>query len=164
MKRINAKATKAFIALLKRLEDGLEHQINPPDFGLLPLTIERNEKGIHTPLGEATIFTLYHHKGMGLRVHECNMRFLVIDNRQYEGDIEGLAVIPYAFRSDETGEETESITIENRNAGHIIKLWQAGHVNQANEWLQTIRKQGYLKQSGSAAGAKGARFKNASIK
>lgn len=145
MKRINQNATKVFIALLKKLADNDEIRIEPPTVGLMPLTMEKKEENILTVLGAATAYTLYQHTNdRGIRVNNPQMRFLVIDSRKHPRDARGLAVVPYYFRSDETGEEQESISIEQGQMRRIIRTWQADNARYASTWLMLLKKQGYL--------------------
>ena len=146
MKQLHLNAIKVFIALLNKLADNATCEISAPADGLMPLTIERAEENILTPLGVATIYALYHHySDRGIKLNDPLMRFLVVDNRQHPTDVNGLAVITYYFRQDNSGAEEESITITDGQVARIKKQWQAGHTLFANDWLTNIRKQGYLK-------------------
>ena len=144
MKRLHLNATKVFIAMLKRLADNNELRIGQPP-GCLPLTMEKLEENILTILGPATIYSLYHHTSdRAIRVHNPQMRFLVIDSRKHPKDAKGLAVVPFYFRSDETGEEQETISIQDGKVKNIIRTWQADNTRYASSWLMLLKKQGYL--------------------
>lgn len=144
MKKLNPAATRIFCRLLERLNDQGYAKLHSE--GCMPLTIERLEEGIRTPLGTVTLYSLCHYyEQNGDLMRDPEMCFLVVGNLASRRNGEPVAIYPQLYRQDSLGLEEESIRLENGQVTGYIKTWQQAHCVFANKWLANIKAQGFLK-------------------
>ena len=144
MKKINQQGTKIFCKLLKKLNGQQHLKLSTEEF--MPLTLELIEENIISPWGNGNLYSLAHYYELnGDLMRDPEMCFVVVDNRKDEKDFEFIGIYPQMFQQDNLGLYEESVCIENGKLTTFIKVWQDGHCSFANQWLQNINKQGFLK-------------------
>lgn len=144
MKKINQTATQIFCKLLQKLGTESYLKLKAEDF--MPLVLEQVGEGISTPFGTGKLYSLAHYyEQNGDAMRDPEMVFIVVDNRSDAKDFQMISIYPQMFQQDNLGLYEESICIENNKVTTYKPTWQAGHTTFANQWLQNIRQQGFLK-------------------
>jgi hypothetical protein len=145
MKTLNQFSTKTFCSLLDHM-NGHQHLkiINEP---FMPLTIEKIGENIDTYWGEASLYSLCHYyEQNGDLVQDPEMCFIVAGRPEEKiGSFEGIKIIPYMYQQANLGIYEESITFKNNEMEKYSRTLQLHHVVFANQWLQNIVEQGFLK-------------------
>ncbi|MFT3703023.1 MAG: hypothetical protein QM802_11670 [Agriterribacter sp.] len=144
MQKLNQRATKIFCHLLSKLKD--EVYIRLSSDGFMPLSVECIANDITTPYGAANLYSLSHtYTQNGDLMRDPEMCFFVIDKRGDPRDYHLMEVYPQMYRQDNLGLYEESVSIEGGKFT-IIKAWQKGHCNFANQWMKNIKEQGFLQK------------------
>lgn len=144
MKQLNNQSKKIFSLIMKKMEKRPYIRLESAEF--MPITVEIVNRFITTEAGEAALYSITHyHEQNGVSLRDPQMCFLVIDCRIEPQEFNKLIVIPQMFRQDSRGIHDESINIEN----NIIVSYQPSIQHDqclfANQWLQNIQQQGFLK-------------------
>lgn len=146
MQKLNQNATKIFCLLLKKLNGQQHIKITIPEF--MPLSIERLQENIITPVGIGTLYSLCHYyEQNGDLMRDPEMCFIIVDNRKDPKDYLAVGIYPQLYQLDSLGIYEESIRIENGTVTNCITPWHKGHCSFANQWMKNITQQGFLQAS-----------------
>ena len=116
--------------------------INEP---FMPLTIERIGN-IYWEDGELVSLCHYYQQNGDL-VQDPEMCFIVVDQREKDKTAYNkVMVVPYLYQQPNLGIYEESLLFKNNVVVHCDTELQLQHVVFANQWLQNIVQQGFLKQ------------------
>jgi hypothetical protein len=143
MKALNQFSTKIFCELLDRMQ-GKQHLkiINEP---FMTLTIERIGH-IYWENGELVSLCHYYQQNGDL-VQDPEMCFIAIDQREKDKTAyEKVMIVPYLYQQPNLGIYEESMLFNNNVVVHCDTKLQLQHVVFANQWLQNIVQQGFLKR------------------
>jgi hypothetical protein len=144
MKKLNQQATRIFCQLLDKM--GIETYIRLTSDDFMPLVMEQIGELIQTPYGIGQCYSLSHsYEQNGDLMRDPEMVFIVVDNRKETKDYHLIGVYPQMYQQDNLGLYEESVCIENNTVTTYKSMWQAGHCSFANQWLQNIKQQGFLK-------------------
>ncbi len=144
MKKINQAATKIFCKLIERLGGEQHLKLTAPEF--MPLVIEQIGENISTPFGTGKLYSIAHYyEQNGNAMRDPEMCFIVVDNRAQKDQFEMVGIYPQIFQQDNLSIYEESICIEDNKLTTYKPTWQSGHATFANQWLQNIKQQGFLK-------------------
>lgn len=144
MKKINQTATQIFCRLLEKMGTGTYLKLTASEF--MPLVLEQIGEEISTPFDKGKLYSLAHYyEQNGDAMRDPEMVFIVVDNRTDAKDFQMIGIYPQMFQQDNLGLHEESICIEDNKVTTYKPTWQAGHVTFANQWLQNIRQQGFLR-------------------
>jgi hypothetical protein len=121
-------------------------KINNESF--MPLSIEIIGKGIITPFGMGSLYSLCHYyEQMGDLMKDPEMCFIVVDNRQEQATAyEMVKIIPYLFQQDNAGLFEESVMFSDNKTTKYSPRMNADHAAFANLWLGNIKNQGFTKR------------------
>lgn len=145
MQKLNLQATKIFCDMLDQLNGKQYAQLTSE--GFMPLSLDAIGVHIMTPIGEATLFSLSHtYQLNGDLMRDPEMCFFVIDKRKNRREYHLVGIYPQMYQQDNLGIYEESITLYN-GTFTVIKKWQHGHCQFANQWMKNIRDQGFLGQA-----------------
>lgn len=142
MKPINKFSTKIFCELLDKMrgKDYLKI-VNEP---FMPLSMERIG-GIYWQDGKLLALAHYYDQHGDLMA-DPEMCFIVVDQREKDKtDMEKVMIVPYLYKQDNMGIYEESLLFKNDVVAHCDANMQLQHVLFANQWLQNIVEQGFLK-------------------
>ena len=146
MKPLNQFSTKIFCELLDRMQ-GKQHLkiINEP---FMPLTIERIG---HIYWENGVLVSLCHYyQQNGDLVQDPEMCFIVVDQREKDKTAyDKVMIVPYLYQQANLGIYEESMLFNNNVVVHCDTKLQLQHVVFANQWLQNIVQQGFIKRSDS---------------
>lgn len=144
MKHLNQHSTRIFCALMEAMQGAQHLKINNSPF--MPLTIEQIGTGIHTPWGEASLYSLCHYyEQNGDLMQDPEMCFIVADNRADDpAALENVTITPYSFQQANMGIYEESALIQNNTLAKFLRKKQADHAAFAELWLANISEQGFL--------------------
>ncbi|MBD1362989.1 hypothetical protein IDJ77_04125 [Mucilaginibacter sp. ZT4R22] len=142
METLNKFSTKIFCELVDKMQ-GKQHLkiFNEP---FMPLTIERAGT---VYWGHGEIISLCHYyKQNGDLMQDPEMCFIMIDKRESDKkDFEKVMLIPYLYQQANMGIYEESLTFKNEIVKEYDVYLQQQHADFANQWLQSIVQQGFLK-------------------
>ena len=142
MKALNQNSTKIFCALLDRLDGNQHLKIENQPF--MPLTIERIGK-IYWENG-ILISLCHYYVQNGDMMQDPEMCFIVVDQREFDmAAFEKVTIVPYLYQQAGLGIYEESMTFKNNVVDYCNNELQLQQVIFANQWLQNIRLQGFLK-------------------
>lgn len=142
MKPLNKFSTKIFCELLDKMP-GKDHlkMVNEP---FMPLSIERIGS-IYWQDGKLISLAHYYEQNGDLMA-DPEMCFIVVDQREKDKtDMEKVMIVPYLYKQDNMGIYEESLLFKNDVVAHCDANMQLQHVLFANQWLQNIIEQGFLK-------------------
>ena len=143
MKALNKNSTRIFCALLDRMNSRQHLKIINEPF--MPLTIERIGE-IYWEDGSLVSLCHYYEQNGDL-LQDPEMCFVVVDQREKEQTAyEKVMIVPYLYQQANLGIYEESMTFKNNVVDHCDSSLQLQHVIFANQWLQNIQEQGFLKR------------------
>jgi hypothetical protein len=144
MEKLNAQATEIFCSLLKKL--GKQRLITLKATAIFDLTIRSYPRQIKTTWGNGILYTVAHeYKKNGDFMREPEMGFIVVDNRRTEEDYLLIGIYPHQYYHDSVGVWEDSVLIGDRKIEGIYKQLQSKHTSFANDWMDAIKAQGFLK-------------------
>ncbi|MDB5158717.1 MAG: uncharacterized protein JWR50_3424 [Mucilaginibacter sp.] len=148
MKTLNQYSTKIFCALIDRMNGGQHLKIQNEPF--MPLTIERVGENVDTYWGEASLYSLCHYyTENGDLMQDPEMCFIVADQREEDlTALDKVKIVPYLYQQANLDIYEESISFVNNEMDKYDRTLQLHHVVFANQWLQNIQDQGFLKRAG----------------
>lgn len=145
METLNKFSTKIFCELLEKMQ-GKQHLkiINEP---FMPLTIEKIGEGIITPWGDGEQYSLCHYyEQNGDLIQDSEMCFIIADHEDYILYAwEKAKIVPYMYTQANLGIYEESVSLKNNQMLTYNRTLQLHHVIFANQWLQNIVQQGFLR-------------------
>jgi hypothetical protein len=143
MKKINQQAAKIFCKLLDKM--GTQTYFKFTSEGFMPLVMEQVGELHSTPYGTAQLYSLAHYyEQNGDLMRDPEMVFIVVDNRKDERDYDLIGIYPQLFQQDSLDIYEESVNIVNNKVTTYKPVWQAAHVNFANQWLRNMQHQRFL--------------------
>ncbi|MFA6084684.1 hypothetical protein [Mucilaginibacter sp.] len=146
MKTLNQHSTKIFCLLLDRMNGGQHLKIENDPF--MPLTIEKVGGNVTTYWGEASLYSLCHYYVQNFDLmQDPEMCFIVVDQRGEDlTAVDKVKIVPYMYQQANLAIYEESITFEGNEMDKYDRTLQLHHVIFANQWLQNIQEQGFLKR------------------
>ena len=143
MKALNKNSTRIFCALLDRMNSRQHLKIINEPF--MPLTIEKIGE-IYWEDGSLVSLCHYYEQNGDL-LQDPEMCFVVVDQREKEQTAyEKVMIVPYLYQQANLGIYEGSMTFKNNVVDHCDSSLQLQHVIFANQWLQNIQEQGFLKR------------------
>jgi hypothetical protein len=145
MKTLNQGGTKVFCQLIDKMQGKQHLKIEIENY--MPLTIEKIADNIKTHWGTASLYSLLHfYIQYGDLMQDPEMCFIVVDERNgMASNPENVKIVPYMFQQANMGIYQESITFKNGELDKYNKSMQYDHTIFANQWLQNIGRQGFLR-------------------
>lgn len=146
MKKLNKNATAIFCQLIEAMGRKPHMKIFNEPF--MPLTVEKVGEQISTPWGIGSLYSLCHYyEQNGDLMQDPEIGFVVVDNRDAgDASTDLVGIYPYMYQKADLCIYQESILIESDKLTRYSKKWQADHAAFANQWLDNIRAQEFLKQ------------------
>jgi len=145
METLNKFSTKIFCELIDKMQ-GKQHLkiINEP---FMPLTIERIGH-IYWENGELVSLCHYYQQNGDL-MQDPEMCFVMVDQREKDKTAyDKVMIVPYLYQQANLGIYQESMLFKNNVVVHCDTDLQAEQTNFANQWLQNIVQQGFLRLAG----------------
>ena len=144
MKTLNQHSTKIFCLLIDRLNGGQHLKIENEPY--MPLTIEKI--GENVDWGVASLYSLCHYYVQNFdMMQDPEMCFIVVDQRREDlTAFDQVKIVPYMYQQANLGIYEESISFVNNEMDKYDRTLQLHHVVFANQWLQNIQEQGFLKK------------------
>jgi hypothetical protein len=146
MKTLNQHSTKIFCLLIDRLNGGQHLKIENEPY--MPLTIEKIGENVDTYWGVASLYSLCHYYVQNFdMMQDPEMCFIVVDQRREDlTAFDQVKIVPYMYQQANLGIYEESISFVNNEMDKYDRTLQLHHVVFANQWLQNIQEQGFLKK------------------
>jgi len=149
METLNKFSTKIFCELIEKMQ-GKQHLkiINEP---FMPLTIEKIGEGIITPWGEGEQYSLCHYYMQnGDLMQDPEMCFVIAGHHDYLLYAwEKAKIVPYSYEQANLAIYEVSVTFTSNKMDKYNRTLQLHHIVFANQWLQNIVQQGFLKRKGN---------------
>ena len=145
METLNKFSTKIYCELIDKMQ-GKQHLkiINEP---FMPLTIERIGH-IYWENGELVSLCHYYQQNGDL-MQDPEMCFVMVDQREKDKTAyDKVMIVPYLYQQANLGIYQESMLFKNNVVVHCDTDLQAEQTNFANQWLQNIVQQGFLRLAG----------------
>jgi len=146
METLNKFSTKIFCDLLERMQGKPHLKITNEPF--MPLSIEKIGEDVTTPWGVGELYSLCHYYTQnGDLMRDPEMCFVIANHQDYFiFSWERAKVVPYLYQQDILGIYEESITFKDNRMYKYSRTMQLHHIIFANQWLQNIVQQGFLKR------------------
>ena len=145
MKTLNQDSTKIFCALLDRMTGGQHLSIENEPF--MSLTIEKIGENVDTYWGDACLYSLCHYYMQNFDpMQDPEMCFIMVDKREADTTAwDKVKIIPYIYQQANLSIYEEIITFKGNEIDKYDRTLQLQHVIFANQWLQNIQAQGFLR-------------------